>query len=99
MASYANTSPYATTSQSNGYLDIATPRAIPIATDDVYWMVTSQYKYRPDLLAFDLYQDSKLWWVFAVRNKDTIKDPVYDMIPGTEIFLPKATTLKRILGI
>jgi hypothetical protein len=30
---------------------------------------------------------------------DVIKDPVYDMVAGTTIYLPKADTLKDLLGI
>jgi hypothetical protein len=55
--------------------------------------------HRPDLLAYDIYGDSQLWWVFAVRNKDIIKDPVYDMVAGITIRLPQMTTLKQSLGI
>ena len=58
-----------------------------------------QYENRPDLLAYDLYGDVNLWWVFAVRNKDVIKDPVYDMVAGVTIRLPQMTTLKQSLGI
>ena len=32
-----------------------------------------------------------LWWVFAQRNMDVIQDPVYDMEPGIEIFIPKVS--------
>ena len=51
------------------------------------------------LLAYDLYGDKNLYWVFAQRNMDIIKDPVYDMEPGVEIFIPQGESLFRVLGL
>jgi hypothetical protein len=98
MATYSGKSPYATTSQGKGYLDVINFRDLPILANDQLWEVTSMYKHRPDLLAYDLYQDASLWWVFSVRNKDTIRDPIYDMIPGVKIYIPQALTIKKVLG-
>ena len=99
MATYQKTSPYYTTGDSNGYLDIMSFRDIPAETDDILYEVTKNYEYRPDLLAYDLYGDVNLWWVFAVRNKSVIKDPTYDLTSGTKIYLPKLTTIKLALGL
>ena len=99
MARYNKTSPYATTETVGGYLDVINFRDIPPENDDIVFEVTSTYENRPDLLAYDLYSDVKLWWVFSVRNKSIIKDPVFDMTPGTKIYLPKITTIKKYLGI
>jgi hypothetical protein len=99
MATYTNTSPYYTTDQSKGYLDVVAFRDIPAETDDILFEVTSTYENRPDLLAHDLYNDSRLWWVFAVRNPSKLKDPVYDLVAGTRIYLPKINTIKKALGI
>jgi hypothetical protein len=95
---YAKTSPYYTTPVVGSYLDLINFRNIPNVTNDVKFTVTSQYSNRPDLLAYDLYGDVNLWWVFAVRNKDVIKDPVYDLYAGQEIYLPQMATLKSVLG-
>lgn len=97
---YASTSPYYLTNIINGkYLDIMTPRPIPALSSDVYWTITAVYEYRPDTLAFDLYNDSKLWWVFAQRNPNRLKDPLFDFVAGIQIYLPKIDTLKNVLGI
>jgi Base plate wedge protein 53 len=96
---YAKTSPYFNTPQTSNYLDVMTLRDISPVANDTLFIVTSQYKHRPDLLAFDLYQDATLWWVFAMRNKDIIRDPIYDMIPGVQIYLPQASTIKKALGV
>ena len=50
-------------------------------------------------MAHDLYDDKNLWWVFAQRNMDIIKDPVYDIEAGTKIYLPKSASLKKLLGM
>lgn len=95
---YSKLSPYYSTEINGSYLDIVNFRNIPNQSDDVYYTITSQYEFRPDLLAYDLYGDSNLWWVFSVRNKDLIKDPIYDMYAGQSIYLPKLSTLKNSLG-
>jgi hypothetical protein len=99
MAIYSPTSPYYSTDQSKGYLDIISFRDLSIEFDDILFTITKNYEYRPDLLAFDLYNDVTLWWVFAVRNKAIIQDPIFDMEAGVEIYLPKLTTINKIIGI
>jgi hypothetical protein len=99
MANYNATSPYFKTSQDNGYLDTWSYVDLPVFVDDILFEVTSNYEYRPDLLAYDLYGDVNLWWVFAVRNKSVIKDPVYDLEAGIQIYLPKMSTIETVLGV
>jgi hypothetical protein len=100
MATYPKTSPYANTKISeSGQLGFLKIRPVPANDDDILYTIQSQYLYRPDLLAYDLYGTSKLWWVFAQRNMDVLKDPVFDFRPGIEIYLPKSSALKRQLGI
>lgn len=100
MTAYVNTSPWHATQIVNElYLDLLQIRPIPAESDDILYKVQPQYAYRPDLLAYDLYGTTKLWWVFAQRNMDIIKDPVYDLIPGIEIYLPKGPNLSRQLGV
>jgi hypothetical protein len=99
MTSYAKTSPYFSTANNGAYLDIITFRDIPSQVDDIPFTVLQQYTHRPDLLAYDLYNDANLWWVFAVRNKNVIKDPIYDMVAGTLIYLPKLSTINSALGL
>lgn len=100
MAISKNLGPYGKTSiTSNGYLDILRIRPIPTAGDDILYEITQAYTYRPDLLAFDLYGSKDLWWVFAQRNVDILKDPVFDFVAGTEIYLPQGDYLKKRLGL
>jgi hypothetical protein len=43
---------------------------------------------KPDLLAHELYGNSKLWWVFALFNQDALKDPIIDFKEGVTIKVP-----------
>lgn len=100
MIKYSNTSPWANTPLNIGnYLDFYSKRSIPSQTDDILYTLEPQYTYRPDLLSYDLYGTAKLWWVFAVRNMDVIRDPVFDFTAGTQIFLPKKSMLSSIIGL
>lgn len=97
---YPQQSPYYnTTIANNKFLDIMINRPIPSLLSDVFWTITPVYEYRPDLLAYDLYNDSRLWWVFAQRNPNRLKDPYFDFVTGIQIYVPKMETLKVALGI
>jgi hypothetical protein len=98
--SYNANSPYYTTQIVNGqFLDIMSNRPIYGDANDVYWSITPTYHLRPDLLAYDLYKDSKLWWVFSQRNPNTLKDPLFDFISGTKIYIPKQDAINQSLGL
>jgi hypothetical protein len=34
-----------------------------------------------------------------MRNSSVIKDPVFDLVAGAKIYLPKLSTLRKDLGI
>ena len=99
MANYAKTSPWADTNQNNFYLDLLEIRPVPSEPDDFSYVIENQYRHRPDLLAYDVYGNAKLWWVFVQRNMTVIKDPIYDFEPGVVIYLPKKTNLEKFLGV
>lgn len=99
MATYTKSSPWANTTQNNLYLNRLEIRPVPAEDDDFKYTIENQYRHRPDLLAYDLYGNPKLWWVFVQRNMSVIKDPIYDFEPGTQIYLPKKSNLEKFLGI
>jgi hypothetical protein len=99
MAAYSKSSPWFNTTQNNFYLNLLEIRPVPAEPDDYQYTIENQYNHRPDLLAFDLYGNAKLWWVFVQRNMSVIKDPIYDFVPGTTIYIPKKTNLEKYLGI
>jgi len=98
MAQYGSTSPYELTGVTQFYLDVMVNRTIPGYTDDQYFTITQTYQYRPDMLAFDLYGQPGLWWVFYQRNPNTLTSPPWDFEAGVEIYVPKVTTLQTVLG-
>jgi alpha-L-fucosidase len=98
MATYTNTSPWYSTPITNNYLDILTIRPVSADVDDFLYTIEAQYTYRPDLLAYDLYGDPGLWWVFIQRNLDVLQDPILDFVPGTQIYICKKSSLASALG-
>ena len=99
MATYTKSSPWVNTPTNNLYLELLEIRSVPAEADDFRYTIESHYKHRPDLLAYDLYGNPKLWWVFVQRNMTVLKDPIYDFRPGTAIYLPKQRNLSKFLGV
>jgi len=95
---YSSTSPYFETKINKNGLGMMTNRSIPKYSDDMSFQITSVYDRRPDLLAYDLYRETDLWWVFAARNPNTLADPLNDFVEGTTIRIPKLDVLKDTLG-
>ena len=97
--SYTSTSSYFDTPViSNQYLGVMVDRPIPKLIDDLSMTINETYNLRPDLLAYDLYENASLWWVFAQRNPNQLQDPLFDFTTGTTIYLPQIATLKSVLG-
>ena len=98
---YPAASPYFSTSIVDAkYLDVMISRPIPKNPSDVYIQIVETYQYRPDLLAFDLYNNSRLWWVFAARNPNRLgPDPYFNFKAGVGIYIPTIATLTAFLGI
>lgn len=99
MAKYSNTSPYYLTTVVQDYLDILKIRPVSAEVDDFLYTIEPQYTNRPDLLAYDLYGEANLWWVFIQRNLDVLEDPIFDFVPGKQIYIPKNSSLKTVLGL
>ncbi len=75
------------------FLGLINYRKITKNTNDKLYQIDKSYHLRPDLLAYDLYGDATLWWVFAARNMDVLKDPLFDFLTGNRIYLPNKQTL------
>ena len=99
--SYPQSSPYYNTNiVENKFLDFLEYREIPMNPNDVYYEVPEVFQYRPDLLAYDLYRDANLWWVFAARNPNLLgPDPYFNLVAGIGIYVPTLTALQLSLGI
>ena len=85
MANYDSTSPYYLTGYSQFFLDTMVNRPIPQQNDDKLFQINQTYQYRPDLLAYDLYDNAGLWWVFYQRNPNTLTKPPLDFKTDTLI--------------
>ena len=96
---YSKTSPYANTETFAFFLDVANIPLLPLDPSDTAYRIDLIYEHRPDLLAYDLYGTTALWWVFSARNPNVLQDPVYDFLPGATIYVPKKDTLTAALGL
>lgn len=90
MVDYRSDSVYRKTKvKDNKYLDML---EFPIEDISSYntktVVIEPKYNNRPDLLANDLYGNSKLWWVFAIFNQDKLNDPIIDFTSGKSIQVP-----------
>jgi hypothetical protein len=65
--------------------------------DEVY-VIGHGYDERPDLLAHQIYGNTRLWWVFAMRNPDVLKDPIRDFRAGTQIILPSEESVQKLVN-
>ena len=85
---YSQISPYFKTKQTTWYLDFYEHRSIPPHGTDKQIIIKQKYHKRPDLLAKELYNDTKYMFVFALCNMDIIKDPINDFVEGIVITIP-----------
>jgi hypothetical protein len=99
MTIYSNRSPYYSTKKFGDFLDVMVNRPIPVDSSDTLITISSTYHQRPDLLAFDLYGDSRLWWVFAMRNPGVLEDSIFDFTSGTQIYVSEAGIVLTALGV
>jgi len=94
--SYTNESPYGATPIVGDFMYYYTHRPLYPQSDDItVTMDNLKYVERPDLLAFDLYENSDLWWVFGVRNG--WEDPVYDLVYGITMYLPSIDHIRNVI--
>jgi hypothetical protein len=77
------------------FLDTNRLPRIPESINDELYIIEPMFENRLDLLAYNVYGNSRLWWIIALRNIDVIKDPNRDAITGTAIQLPNPETVKR----
>ena len=91
---------YKTPITAQGTLSFWVPRPIPVASSDQVVTISSSYNLRPDLMAHDLYGDSRLFWVFAMRNPNALAaDPLGNFVAGLQIYVSSVSTIKSALGI
>ena len=80
-------------------MDVWNGITIPSDVSDARYQIDPPYNLRPDLLAHDMYGDTNLWWVFAVRNPDVLIDPVFSFVAPTIIYVPTLAVVKSATGL
>jgi hypothetical protein len=81
-------SPYANTNINGFFMDIWVPIRFPPSSTDLFITLQPRHQYRPDVLSQELYGTEEYWWIFAVRNKNTLIDPINDFMAGVRIYAP-----------
>jgi hypothetical protein len=96
---FPSTSPYYDTPQTSWYTGPIVWRAIPAdPSDSIITSLDKKYEHRPDMLSYDLYGTIGYWWIFLVRNINVIRDPIWDMVPGIQIYVPTLARLQTLIG-
>lgn len=76
------------------YLDLADLPSLK-DSDGVLIQVPPECEHRPDLLSYQQYGTSRLWWVIMVANADILKDPIWDLKSGMRLFIPNKSVLQE----
>lgn len=66
-----------------------------LSNSDVYITIDSNYMGRLDLIAYDYYGDSELWWVIALANQ--LDDIPNDVSLNKKIRIPDPSTINTYL--
>lgn len=99
MTQYKPSSPYYTTPYIDGkFLDLMNYRSLPALKDDLYKQIGIKYQYRPDLLSEWLYDTPNYWYVFMLRNRNAIIDPIWDFTADKFIYIPQKSTVLQAFG-
>jgi hypothetical protein len=78
------------------FLDVNNLPRLAASVEDEEYVINAAFSERPDLLAYTLYGSSRLWWVFALRNPNVLKDPIRDFKEGVKIFLPSSENVNAV---
>lgn len=69
-------------------LGLYVPALTPNFNQATRMVLDEKYHNRPDLLAYDLYDNANFWWVFTLFNRNTILDPIKDLRSGMILYVP-----------
>lgn len=94
---HEQTSMYKKTPVEDFYLGYWVNIDIPPQDDDEIISISPEHDGRPDLYAHQKYGSSKYFWVFFMRNKDILFDPIDDFKTGIKIYVPSINTVKKFV--
>ena len=98
ISQYGGDSFYANTKTVDFYLGVWNDDINLSTIGDTTVEIHSKYNLRPDLMAFDMYGSPNYWWVFALKNKDKLIDPVEDFKTGLKITIPSKNGIRSLIG-
>ena len=94
---YRQESFYSSTAYREFYLDIWPGENYINSDGEKLQEIPTKFHRRPDLMAYELYGNPNYWWVFAVRNKNKLIDPVEDFKAGLSIYVPSRTAARSLI--
>lgn len=97
MTTFDSRSFYKKTSNDGFFLGYYEPVYLPFHSTDYYMVIPTEYDLKPGMLAYKLYGNAQLMWIFSVYNRDVINDPLFDFRAGTIIRVPTKDRLSNIL--
>lgn len=91
-AKYNSNSNYSKTVLNKKYLETYNPLLTrnSLSPETILVKVEGKYNRRPDLMAYDYFGSSDLWWVIVHYNREVLKDPINDFTSGLELVIPKS---------
>ena len=92
MSIYRSDSHLANTKVNGKFTELYEPGNELFNTGNKEHTIESKHHKRPDLLAFELYGNQRLWWIFMHFNPNIIKDPITDFTSGKTILVPQDRT-------
>tara|TARA_B100000809_G_scaffold264804_1_gene321691 strand:- start:1420 stop:1725 length:306 start_codon:yes stop_codon:yes gene_type:complete len=98
ISQYSGDSFYANTKTVDFYLGAWNDDINLSTIGDTTVEIHSKYNLRPDLMAFDMYGSPNYWWVFALKNKDKLIDPVEDFKTGVVLTIPSKNGIRSLIG-
>ncbi|BBM62151.1 TPA: baseplate wedge protein 53 [Escherichia coli] len=98
MSNYSQYSPYAKVKQT-WYLGYTLPRDIVPADTDDFYEIPLKYEYQPWRLAYEMYGNERLYYIFALLNPDILgEDPIYNFKSGVTIRIPANQRVQNYLN-
>lgn len=63
---------------------------------ETFLISEEKYVNRPDAISYNVYGNSKYWWIIAMAND--IKDPFFEFHKGRKLKIPDLQLFKREIG-
>jgi len=88
---------YKYTKKNSYFMGYYNPIKIPFDNTDYFLKISPIYNNKPGKLAYDLYGDERLGWIFSYFNRDKIQDPIFDLKSDMIIRVPTAGKVSKYI--